>query len=260
MRRIALALLATSLLGGIAAAADLRAPVRGPVYSPPPPVSYATWTGCYLGISGGGAWGKATSYGNGTNNGFPNGTPVGALKNETDLSGGLVGGTIGCNYQVGGFVFGIEADDSWTNKKGASNLLAPAFNPNFREEIDEKWLATLRGRLGYAFGPALLYATGGGAWAGVSIHEFSTLAPAVATATEEKTLSGWVLGGGLEWAFAPSWSAKAEYLHVDLGKNNTYFATTASGCCTSQNTQVRNDIFRVGINYRFGGGPVYANY
>src|SRR4051812_7336724 len=68
MHRIALALLSTTLLSGIAAAADLRAPVRGPAYSSPPP-SYATWTGCYVGISGGGAWGRASSISNGTNNG-----------------------------------------------------------------------------------------------------------------------------------------------------------------------------------------------
>src|SRR5215210_1057132 len=226
MRRIALALLSTTLLSGIAAAADMRGPARGPAYSPPPPVSYATWTGCYLGVSGGGAWGRASSISNGTNNGVSNGT-VGLLKNETDLSGGLVGGTVGCNYQVGGFVFGIEADDSWMRKKGASNLLTP-FNTNFREEAEERWLATLRGRLGYAFGPALLYATGGGAWAGFRIHEFNPLVT-TATVTEDRTLSGWVLGGGIEWAFAQSWSAKAEYLHVDFGKNNTYFASTVSG-------------------------------
>jgi outer membrane immunogenic protein len=198
---------------------------------------------------------------NGTfNGGIPTGT-AGALKTDTDLDGGLIGGTIGCNYDFGGFVLGIEADDSWSGKKGNSRLVAPAFNTNFQENVSERWLATVRGRVGYAFGPALIYATGGGAWAGVRIHEFNTLNTAV-TATEDHTLSGWTFGGGAEWGFAPGWSAKVEYLHVDLRGNNTFFANTT--CCTSQNVELRNDIVRAGINFRFGGfgggGPVYARY
>src|SRR4051812_8688990 len=228
-----------------ALAADMRVP-RGPAYTPPPPYA-ASWSGCYLGVSGGGAWGRAHAVSNGTNNGVSNGT-AGLLKTDTDLSGGLVGGTIGCNYDFGGFVLGIEADDSWSGKKGDSRLVAPAFNTNFQENVDERWLATLRGRLGYAFGPALIYATGGGAWAGVRIHEFNTISTA-ATATEDHTLSGYAVGGGAEWGFSPGWSARIEYLHVDLRGSNTFFASTATGCCTSQNTELRNDIVRAGINF-----------
>src|SRR6476469_8897435 len=163
MEKRTLSVAAITLFAGSAMAADLRIPVKSP---PVAPASVSTWSGCYIGVAGGGAWGDAVARGNGTNNGVVNGSPVGALKSSTDMDGGMVGGTIGCSYQTGSFVLGIEADDSWMEEKGTSHLLAP-FNTAFPEDVHERWLATLRGRLAYAVGPALLYATGGGAWGGV---------------------------------------------------------------------------------------------
>lgn len=82
------------------------------------------------------------------------------------MSGGLVGGTIGCNYQRDRWVFGIEGDGSWSGQTGSSNLVNPPFNPNFREDVSQSYIATIRGRVGYTITPTvLIYGTAGGAFA-----------------------------------------------------------------------------------------------
>ena len=95
-----------------------------------------------VGVEGGGSWGQARSVSNGTSNGVPNGT-LGAWKTSTDISGGIGGGTLGCNYQVNKWVFGIEGDYSWSGERGSSNLVPP-FNTNFREEVSDNKSAALR--------------------------------------------------------------------------------------------------------------------
>src|SRR5258706_14826603 len=121
---------ATLGLGGISAAtaADMAVKAR-----PIPVVAPYSWTGCYVGVEGGGSWGRDRSVSNGTNNGVANGT-LGALKTASDISGGLVGGTLGCNYQVNQWVFGIEGDGSWSDERGSSSLVPP-FNTAFNEDI-----------------------------------------------------------------------------------------------------------------------------
>jgi outer membrane immunogenic protein len=256
----AIASVITLSVGGFGAASAADMAVKAPAYKAPPVAVYS-WTGCYIGVEGGGSWGRARSVSNGTNNGVGNGT-LGALKTSSDISGGLVGGTLGCNYQVNQWVFGIEGDGSWSDERGSSSLVPP-FNTAFNEDISQRWLATIRGRVGWAVTPTvLLYGTAGGAFADLRIHEFNpTGAGGTLTgATETHEFSGWTAGGGIEWGFAPNWSAKVEYLYMDLGHHD-FFATTATGCCTFQSTHLTDNIVRAGVNYHFNwGGPVVARY
>ena len=255
------ALASAMLLGSIgsAYAADMAMKAR-----PLPVVAPYSWTGCYIGVEGGGSWGRDRSISNGTNNGVANGT-LGALKAESDISGGLAGGTVGCNYQVNQWVFGIEGDYSWSGATGSSNLVSPPFVPTFREDVSQNYIATIRGRLGWAFAPAfMVYGTAGAAFADLRIHEFDPTAAAGTAANigaaETHQYTGWTAGVGFEWGFAPHWSAKFEYLYMDLG-NQDFFRTTATGCCTSQNTRLTDNLVRAGINYRFNwGGPLVAKY
>lgn len=144
---------------GAATAADMAVKAR-----PLPVVAPYSWTGCYVGVEGGGSWGRDRTISNGTNNGVDNGTG-GALKTTTDISGGLVGGTLGCNYQVNQWVFGIEGDNSWSGEQGSSSLVPP-FNTSFREDLSQSWIATIRGRVGFVVNQKLLfYGTAGGAFA-----------------------------------------------------------------------------------------------
>lgn len=126
----------------------------------------------------------------------------------------MAGGTIGCNYQTGAFVLGIEADDSWTNNQGSSFAIAP-FNRTALIQTEENWIATFRGRLRYAFAPRwLAYVTGGAAAtdARLTITDPNGLGGSGVEASDSNTRWGWTVGAGTEWAVAGRWSFKAEYL------------------------------------------------
>jgi outer membrane immunogenic protein len=139
---------------GPALAADM--PVKAPIYKAPPAFN---WTGCYLGIEGGSIWGRsrATNADPAVNFGVPR-------TSDFNLSGGLAGGTVGCNYQTGSFVIGIEDDISWTNKTGTTSEIPP-FAATTTDQISERWIDTLRGRAGWAWDRFFVYGTGGAAWA-----------------------------------------------------------------------------------------------
>jgi outer membrane immunogenic protein len=244
----------------IGSASALAADLPARTYTKAPPIVQPVynWTGCYIGIEGGGNWGHGRSVGDGLNNGVPTAAPAGTLKASTDVSGGVVGGTIGCNYQVNNWVVGIEGDGSWFGSTGTSATLAP-FNSAFNESLSNNWLATVRGRAGFlARNDLLLFGTAGGAFTNLRINE---LDPATGNgAIESHQLAGWTAGVGAEWYFAPSWSAKFEYLYVDFGNKN-YFAFTPTGCCTLQTTHLTDNLVRVGVNYHFNwAGPVVAKY
>jgi outer membrane immunogenic protein len=220
MKRLVLAGLAVAAMVGSAAAADMspryqqpyvKAPLYNPVYS---------WTGFYLGINGGGGWGNSAWDRTG---GF-------------DVSGGLIGGTIGYNWQAGQIVYGLEGDADWSGIKGTStNGCAAGCTTN------NDWIGTARGRLGYAFDRFLPYVTGG-----LAVGDIRASTPGFAGATQ--TNAGWTIGAGLEFAIACNWTAKAEYLHVDLGNFN---CGLSCGVTASDNVSYRAEIFRGGINYRF---------
>ena len=246
------------ILGGIALSALLAAPAiaadipaRIPVKAPPPvAVTSYNWSGCYLGVHGGGKWGKSEQIAD-------SGALAGSsMTGSYDIDGGLFGGQVGCNFQSGAWVFGIEGDGSWTNADGGSNLIAP-FNPAFFASTEEKWLATVRGRLGYAAGNWLLYVTGGGAFASVEIRSVLTATPTTFR-EESKTLSGWTVGAGAEWGLAGGWSVKAEYLYVDLGDKR--FFVPADITFVTRRADAQQHIARVGLNWRWGAGPVVARY
>src|SRR5436190_22243241 len=190
----------------VASADGYSAPAR---YVPAP-----TWTGCYIGIEGGWAWGHSEAKRLDINT---TSTPVVVTTTSFaayDMDGGLIGGTVGCNLQSsGGFVLGVESDASWINKKG-SGLDVPAVGVA-NNITEERWLETTRLRLGWAAGGFLLYATGGAAFADVE-YSVNPNTAGVAGFSQDKWRIGLVYGGGAEWKFDRNWSAKLEYLHVDF--------------------------------------------
>jgi outer membrane immunogenic protein len=218
---------AIALLGlvgaGSAFAADLSV---APLYKAPPvvaPTAY-NWSGFYVGANGGGAWGTS------------NWDSTGAF----NLSGGVIGGTAGVNWQLGHAVLGLEGDVDWSNLKGSTtSALCPAGCTTSND-----WLATVRGRAGYAFDRFLPYVTGG-----LAVGDVKASTPAFAGATQ--TNAGWTAGGGVELALTNNWTAKAEYLHVDLGNMNCGFSC---GVVANNNVSVKSDLVRGGVNFRFGGG------
>jgi outer membrane immunogenic protein len=214
-----------------AIAALLAAPivVQAADLSPPPPppiepiVPIFTWSGFYLGANGGYMWGSAQWSG-------------GAGDFENSPAGFMAGGTLGYNIQTGNWVWGVEGDIDYVNAKDTANS-AICNGCTFKDT----WLATLRGRVGYAFDRWLPYVTGGGAWG-----EAYVSSPGGAVSN---TKGGWSAGAGLEWAFLPHWSAKVEYLYVDLGSASCSSAT----CLLPADAKVdfTANVVRAGINYRF---------
>jgi outer membrane immunogenic protein len=235
---------------GAAGAADL------PMKAAPMalPIAY-NWSGCYVGIEGGGNWGRSQHTAvtaNPANNGLP-------IDNSFDLSGVLAGGTVGCNYQASNWVFGIENDLSWTNKRGSAPDIAP-FNVAATSETREKWIDTLRGRLGVAWDRLLVYGTGGAAFADTGV----TICAPTLCVSDSQSRAGWVGGGGIEYAVWGNLSLKLEYLHADFGTARYIDApvrTPAGGTIVTRDVRLTDDIVRAGLNWRFNwGGPVVARY
>jgi outer membrane immunogenic protein len=203
------------------------------------------WTGFYIGATAGGSIGASDHLDRATGLSDANGY---------NIKGGLGGGTIGYNWQVSSFVLGFEGDASWGSEYGSNSDNGTVGNPAFLSFTKETWVATARVRAGYAVNNLLFYGTGGYAAtsAEAGIKDSSTLALLASTTS---THSGWVAGVGLEWGFAPNWSAKFEVLHMEY--NSTTFNTVvAEG---NRNIPLNDSIGRVGVNYRFGG-PVVAKY
>jgi len=231
MRKFVIGLLAGCMssiaLVGIGAAADL--PAKAPAYRAPV-VSVYNWTGFYLGINGGGAWGRT---------GWDDPAPgVGTW----NTSGWLVGATAGYNWQAVGspWVFGLEGDVDFANIRGTGNN--PDCTPLVNCQTRTTWFGTFRGRVGYAWDRSLLYATGGLAFGNIK-------ASSAGTPEESSNRAGWTVGGGYEYAFAGPWSAKVEYLYVDLGRFGC--SVVACGAPAPTNVSHRFNMVRAGINYRF---------
>jgi outer membrane immunogenic protein len=214
------ALAATSALGSDMPPSRSLPPPRAPVYVP-----FFTWNGFYAGINGG--------YGFGTSKWTD--TVAGLSTGDFDVNGGLIGGTLGYNLQLGGAVVGVETDIDWSNIKGSTTNCTPGC------ETSNQWLGTLRGRLGYAFDRMLPFVTVGAAYGGVK-------GEVAGVGTFNDTRIGWTAGAGLEYAFAGNWTAKVEYLYADLGK------ASCNASCSGGNpfdVTFQSNIVRGGLNYRF---------
>src|SRR5258708_23629308 len=208
----AIALLALAAAGAVRAA-DLSV---APIYKAPPmaaPQAY-NWSGFYVGLNGGGGWGTS------------NWDSAGSF----NLSGGVIGGTAGVNWQMGHAVLGFEGDGDWSNLKGSSTSTRCVAGCSTNND----WLATVRGRAGYAFDRFLPYVTGG-----LAVGDIKAGTPGFAGATQ--TNAGWTAGGGVELALTNNWTAKAEYLHVDLGNMNCGFNC---GVVANNNVSLKNNLVR----------------
>lgn len=253
MKRLVSTIAFATLAVGTAGAADL--PVKAPI---PLPVVYS-WSGCYIGVQGGANIG-------GSEHIAQSGTFAGTtITDHFDLNGALGGGTVGCNYQIGNIVIGVEGDASWTNKTGSAGD-QPPFDTNGISRTSEKWIDTARGRIGIVWWDRFfLYGTAGGAWAGTDVNVSSPVGGF--SVTDSQRRSGWVAGIGGEWAFwTGPWGSltfKVEYLHADFG-STLYFVPPVpvpTGTVVSRSVSLTDDIFRAGVNLKFDwGGPIVARY
>ncbi len=232
------------LLGSAALAALVAAPPAnaGDILDAPPAFSkYAAvydWTGLYIGINGGGGWGRV-----------PWTSGPDATVGSTNVSSGLFGGTIGYNAQtVSAFVLSTEADIAWNHiNAGIPGTLAPTACAPLAPtncELTSNWLATARLRLGYAFDRVMPYVTGG-----VSIGDLTAEIVGQPLGNNSKVNLSWTVGAGIEFVITGPWTAKVEYLHADL--SGISCALACDGGPISMN--MSEDIVRVGLNYRLWG-------
>jgi outer membrane immunogenic protein len=227
MRRLGLALLATTVLVGSASAADIRRPAyKAPMLAP---VSVYNWTGFYVGVNVGYSWGRQDA----TLDGFGS---VGS----SHVNGIIGGGQIGYNWQINNIVLGLETDFQGSGQRGDGGVPGVA---TFTNRLD--WFGTVRGRLGYAFDRWLPYVTGGWAY---GHGDFSGIVTGVGPFSASNTYSGWTVGGGLEYAFLNNWSAKLEYLHINFGDGPVAAVVPGTNIAAGR---LKDDIVRVGLNYKF---------
>jgi len=226
--------------------------------APPPLLPVFSWTGFYIGGNIGGAWSNnrwndtlvVTNFNNGNNGVF------------------IGGGQIGGNYQIGQFVIGAEWDFDWAaNNNNSAAVFVPGVG-NIAVTANNRWISTVAARFGWAIDHVLLYGKAGGGWVGsnnLTVTNLTTGASLTCgsflNSCGNNNNGGWLLGAGVEYAFAPNWTVKAEYDYLGLG-NRTFFVPAtapflAGDTFTSNNRNVQ--MVKIGVNYLFGG-PAATRY
>jgi outer membrane immunogenic protein len=244
--------LLTVMLAGSAYAADLLPagmPVKAPAYAAPPEFS---WTGCYVGgnfgmAAGHDRWADTQPDGN------IDGDSLGRTA-HTDLSGGVAGGQLGCDYQFGAGLVGIAGSMNWSDLDGA---VQDQFNIpwNLKDQVD--WYGSVTGRIGAVIDNALIYAKGGAAFAH---NNFAIENSGVNLGTPSDVRTGWALGVGFEWRFTPHWSAvlEGDYYGFPSKVETLNDVPGFINLPTTITIQPSFETVTFGVNYRFGGGPLYG--
>jgi outer membrane immunogenic protein len=273
--RFIIATLAALVGVASAQAADLapRTYTKAPVFVDP---GY-NWTGFYVGGNIGYSWGRSSDTSS-LSNGV--GTVLFTRAGSSNLDGVVGGGQIGYNWQVQNWVWGLEADIQGTDEKGSRGytcgvsvctppvggflalvIPGPAVPVTLNQKID--WFGTVRGRVGVLATPKVLfYATGGLAYGEVASS--GTVGAALSPFSTTDTKAGYTVGAGIEGVIGGNWTAKLEYLYVDLGRVSGSLATTIPALgggtlASSYSSRITDNVLRVGLNYKFAG-PVVAKY
>ena len=276
LKLIASAAVLASALAGITAASAADLAARPYTKAPAPAAIVYDWTGFYVGGNVGYSWGRAGN--TATISNFATGAALFTANSSNNVDGVIGGGQIGYNWQSQNWVFGVEADIQGSGEKGSTSFLCVACGDtggNITSTLTQKlnWFGTVRGRVGVLATPnVLFYGTGGLAYGEVDTGGSITginlqgVPVTVAFPGASSTRAGWTAGAGVEGRIAGNWTAKLEYLYMDLGTvNGGPVATTIlvppnrANAGASYSSHFTDNILRVGVNYRFGG-PVVAKY
>jgi outer membrane immunogenic protein len=242
-----------ALIGTPALAADLA-------LKAPPPAPAWSWTGFYVGLNAG------YSVANDPFNqvitapgGFLNSS---SIDSRVTPNGGLFGGQAGYNYQTGNIVLGVEGDIQWSGEHDTAGCGIDCLNdpPEILTEGSAeqriKWFGTARGRVGWTNNDWLLYATGGGALGGINATTAFNLSGLPVSGAFSNTTSftkgGGVIGGGTEVHLGGQWTAKFEYLYMDLGSiSDTLAVPPPLGPFNiTTNSKIHDNIVRAGLNFK----------
>jgi outer membrane immunogenic protein len=220
-----------------ALAADIARGPPVPVYIPPPPIPYITWTGCYVGGNFGGVWSRVDL------------TGVSGVNFSATDTGFAGGGQIGCDYNWVGsrWVVGIRNMLDATSLSNSTMISTVPFTGTVNGRT--RWFDTLTARGGYLVTPqVLLYAQGGVAWTNTDII-FNSPGSQVGNLSNNHT--GWTLGAGVEWRFTPQWSVFAEYNFMGFGTQSGTFTGCGGTCVVNANAKADVQDVLAGVNYKF---------
>ncbi len=250
MKKFLLGTVALIAFAAPAAAADLAA--RPYTKAPAFVAAVYDWSGFYIGGNGG--WGSSRKCWDAL-------TPAGAFfGNEGchDATGGTAGGQVGYRWQSGTYVFGIEGQGNWADFRGSNPSLVPAFaGTSIHSKVDAFGLFT--GQVGWAANNVLLYVKGGAAVTADKYRIATTAGNVTLANANDDTRWGGVVGVGLEYGFAPNWSAAIEYDHLFMQDRTTTFTAVGGGFFGNERIRQDVDLVTVRVNYRWGG-PVVAKY
>ena len=241
MKKVLLSTVALIAFAAPAAAADLAA--RPYTKAPPAPIAVVyDWSGFYVGVNGG--WGSSRKCWDFIDPVF--GGPEGCH----DATGGTAGGQIGYRWQASSWVFGLEAQGNWADFQGNNVSL---INPAFRNESRIDAFGLFTGQVGWAANNVLFYIKGGAAVTADRFRQFDVPGGFVVATTGDDTRWGAVVGAGLEFGFAPNWSAGIEYNHLFMQDRTHTFVDTTGAFFGTDRIRQDVDIVTARINYRFGG-------
>jgi outer membrane immunogenic protein len=209
-----------------------------------------TWTGCYVGGHAGGLWASRD-----WNDQIPGDPLFGTDLGSYSTSGVIAGGQVGCNYQFGGLVVGVQGDCAWSNASGSNSSaafanLAPLVALTDQSQLQS--LASITGRVGYAWDRFLGYVKAGGAW---EQSTYSLLVSGVAAATASETRTGWTIGIGGEYAFLNWLTGFIEYDYYNFSTAANTFACTTCGLFATTapfNMTTNVSVVKAGLNLKFG--------
>ncbi|HEV7636797.1 MAG TPA: outer membrane beta-barrel protein [Bradyrhizobium sp.] len=246
---------------GAASAADMAVKARPMVA----PVMTYDWTGCYIGGNVGGGWHRIEQTGISAVGGAAFVPPLDFGSSE---GSSVIGGAqIGCDYQFAGrWVVGVQGMFDFGNIRSRNTpidpLLVRTTAPFTQTRTRDIFTAT--GRLGYLLAPQVLaYVKGGGAWTNTFTEVYGTIPSTFLSESVSSDRSGWTVGGGLEWMFAPGWSVFGEYNYMDFGRRDIAFIAGPNtlGAPTVNSTRLTMQTALIGVNYKFNwAGPVVAKY
>jgi outer membrane immunogenic protein len=242
-------------------------------FAPPP----FNWTGLYFGGNVGYGWARhesETSF-EGPVAGGPTAIGIGAVdlsfttaNSSGDLKGLIAGAQVGFNWQAGIWVFGLELDGQWSGQQQSGAIECSTGLCTGSHDVRLRSLVTARARAGVAFDRVLAYGTVGGAWANLRDDLALTVNAVTANFLSiSDTAFGWTAGAGVELAFWDNWSARLEFLHVNIKDFNAEAAIPGiiGAGVAIQSANFHDNIVRVGVNYRFGPGmsphlppPIYS--
>jgi outer membrane immunogenic protein len=278
MRNLKLILSAAAVVGALAgitaaSAADLAARpyTKAPIMAEPG----FNWSGFYVGGNVGYSWGSADN--TATISNFVTGAALSTATSRNDVNGVIGGGQAGYNWQSQNWLFGLEGDIQGSGEKGSTAFTCVACangGTNITSLLTQElnWFGTVRGRVGVLATPNMLfYATGGLAYGEVDTggsitgNNVNGVPITVAFPGTSSTRAGWTAGAGVEGRIAGNWTAKLEYLYMDLGTVSagpiatTILVPVRTNAGASYSSHFTDDILRVGVNYHFSG-PVVARY